>query len=28
VEIALKLAKSTDADHLPGWCGPIPEDEH
>jgi len=28
MEIALKLAKSTDADYLPGWCGPIPEDEH
>jgi len=26
VEIALKLAKGSDADHLPGWCGPIPED--
>ena len=21
--MALKLAKSTDADYLPGWCGPI-----
>jgi hypothetical protein len=28
MEIALKLAKSTDADYLPGWCGPIPDDEH
>jgi len=25
-EMALKLAKSTDADYLPGWCGPAPED--
>ena len=24
--MALKLAKSTDADYLPGWCGPAPED--
>jgi hypothetical protein len=23
---ALQLAKSRDADHLPGWCGPAPED--
>jgi hypothetical protein len=23
---ALKLAKSPDADYLPGWCGPSPED--
>jgi hypothetical protein len=23
---ALKLAKSADADYLPGWCGPAPED--
>jgi hypothetical protein len=22
---ALQLAKSSDADHLPGWCGPAPE---
>jgi hypothetical protein len=28
MEIALKLAKSSDADYLPGWCGPIPDDEH
>ncbi|MBV8651000.1 MAG: chromosome partitioning protein ParB [Alphaproteobacteria bacterium] len=21
---ALKLAKDEDADHLPGWCGPVP----
>ncbi len=26
IEQALKLAKSTDADYLPGWCGPAPED--
>ena len=25
-EMALKLAKSSDADYLPGWCGPSPED--
>jgi hypothetical protein len=25
-EMALKLAKSGDADYLPGWCGPAPED--
>jgi len=24
LEKALKLAKSEDADYLPGWCGPIP----
>jgi hypothetical protein len=23
LEQALQLAKSTDAEHLPGWCGPI-----
>jgi hypothetical protein len=23
---ALQLAKSTDANYLPGWCGPAPED--
>ena len=23
---ALQLAKSPDANHLPGWCGPAPED--
>jgi hypothetical protein len=22
---ALQLAKSDDADYLPGWCGPAPE---
>jgi hypothetical protein len=26
VEQALQLAKSADANHLPGWCGPDPED--
>jgi hypothetical protein len=26
VEQALELAKSIDADYLPGWCGPAPED--
>jgi hypothetical protein len=26
VEKALELARSTDADYLPGWCGPLPED--
>lgn len=26
VEDALKLAKSEDANYLPGWCGPAPED--
>ena len=26
IEKALQLAKSTDANYLPGWCGPIPED--
>jgi hypothetical protein len=25
VEKALQLAKSMDADYLPGWCGPAPE---
>jgi hypothetical protein len=28
MEMALKLAKSTDADYMPGWCGPIPDDDH
>ena len=23
---ALQLAKSMDADYLPGWCGPVPEE--
>jgi hypothetical protein len=26
VEKAIALARSTDADYLPGWCGPAPED--
>jgi hypothetical protein len=26
VERALALAKSRDADYLPGWCGPAPEE--
>jgi hypothetical protein len=26
MELAMKLAKSMDADFLPGWCGPAPED--
>jgi hypothetical protein len=26
LEEALKLAKSPQADFLPGWCGPVPED--
>jgi hypothetical protein len=26
VEKALELAKNMDADYLPGWCGPAPED--
>jgi hypothetical protein len=25
MEKALQLAKSVDANHLPGWCGPVPE---
>jgi len=25
VEQALELAKSTDANYLPGWCGPLPD---
>jgi len=25
MEKALDLAKSVDANYLPGWCGPIPE---
>jgi hypothetical protein len=23
---ALQLAKSVDANYLPGWCGPVPEE--
>jgi hypothetical protein len=26
LESALKLAQSKDADYLPGWCGPVPEE--
>jgi hypothetical protein len=26
LEKALELAKSTDANYLPGWCGPLPEE--
>ncbi len=26
VEKALEFAKSMDADYLPGWCGPVPEE--
>jgi hypothetical protein len=26
MEKALQLAKSLDADYLPGWCGPVPEE--
>jgi hypothetical protein len=26
MERALELAKSMDADYLPGWCGPVPEE--
>jgi hypothetical protein len=26
LERALELAKSKEADFLPGWCGPVPED--
>jgi hypothetical protein len=26
VDKALQLAKSMDADYLPGWCGPVPEE--
>jgi hypothetical protein len=26
MEEALELAKSLDADYLPGWCGPVPEE--
>jgi hypothetical protein len=25
IEKALELAKSDEATHLPGWCGPVPE---
>jgi len=26
LEEALQLAKSLDADYLPGWCGPVPDE--
>jgi len=26
IEKAMKLAKSKDADYLPGWCGPVADD--
>jgi hypothetical protein len=26
LEKALQLAKSVDADYLPGWRGPVPEE--
>ncbi|HZV20226.1 MAG TPA: ParB-like protein [Hyphomicrobiales bacterium] len=26
LEAALKLAKKSEADHLPGWCGPVDEE--
>ena len=26
IEKALQLAKSMDANYLPGWCGPVPEE--
>jgi hypothetical protein len=26
VEKALQLAKTPEANYLPGWCGPLPED--
>jgi hypothetical protein len=26
LEAAVKLAKKTEADHLPGWCGPVEEE--
>jgi hypothetical protein len=26
IEQALQLAKSQDADYLPGWCGPVPQE--
>ena len=26
IEKALELAKSVDANYLPGWCGPVPEE--
>ncbi|HZU85747.1 MAG TPA: ParB-like protein [Polyangiaceae bacterium] len=26
MEMALQLARSAEADYLPGWCGPVPHD--
>jgi hypothetical protein len=26
IEKSLELAKSVDANYLPGWCGPVPEE--
>jgi hypothetical protein len=26
LEQALELSKSVDANYLPGWCGPVPEE--
>jgi hypothetical protein len=26
IEKSLQLAKSVDANYLPGWCGPVPEE--
>jgi hypothetical protein len=26
LEEALQLAKSLDADYLPGWCGPVSDE--
>jgi hypothetical protein len=26
IESALQLARSQDADYLPGWCGPVPQE--
>ena len=26
LEEALKLAKGTDSDYLPGWCGPVTDE--
>jgi hypothetical protein len=25
IEKALELARGIDANYLPGWCGPVPE---
>ena len=26
LEQAMQLAKAREADHLPGWCGPVPHE--